>query len=147
MNHKCEIGFGPHLTVDLHSCNEERLMDLDFIYKILDELPGLINMHKISTPQVFKAKNNPNSFDRGGISGFVLIAESHVTVHTFPGNKGHVFVDIFSCKHFDVKKAVGYLKLKFEAKNIKINLFDRGLEFPKDVEIVQKIVAEERVGL
>lgn len=31
--------FGPHLTLDLYGCNEKKLADLDFIYKILDELP------------------------------------------------------------------------------------------------------------
>lgn len=147
MNQNCEIGFGPHLTIDLHGCNKEKSINLDFIYKLLDELPELIGMHKISSPQVFLQKDNPYSFDRGGISAFVLIAESHITIHTFPGNKGHVFIDIFSCKGFDVERAINYLKDKFEAKEIKSKLFDRGLEFPKDVKIVSKIVAEERVRL
>lgn len=143
----CEIGFGPHLTIDLHSCNEKKLLDLDFIYKKLDELPELIGMHKISSPYVFLQKDNPNTFDRGGVSGFVLIAESHITIHTFPGNMGHVFIDIFSCKGFDYGRAVSYLKDEFEAKKIRKKLFDRGLEFPKDVKSVTEIIIKERESL
>jgi len=143
----CEIGFGPHLTLDLHSCNENKLLDLDFVYKLLDELPGLIGMHKICPPYVFLANNNPNTFDKGGVSGFVLIAESHISIHTFPGNKGHAFIDIFSCKNFDFVKATSYLKDKFEAKYVKKKLFDRGLEFPKDVKAVTEIIITERKAL
>lgn len=89
--------FGPHLTLDLYLCNKKRLLDLDFIYKILDELPDLIGMHKISPPQVMIQHANPDTFDKGGISGFVLIAESHISVHTFVAQE-YVSIDIFSCK-------------------------------------------------
>lgn len=75
--------FGPHLTLDLYGCSKEKLSDKDFIYKLLDELPELIGMHKITQPFVTDYPGRPNSFDKGGISAFVLIAESHITIHTF----------------------------------------------------------------
>jgi len=78
--------FGPHLTLDLSECNPERLSDLSYIYDLLDELPDVIDMHKITAPYVFvyKPKGNPTEW---GISGFVIIAESHISIHTFPDNK------------------------------------------------------------
>ncbi|OLD78047.1 hypothetical protein AUF62_03320, partial [archaeon 13_1_20CM_52_20] len=96
--------FGPHLTLDLSECNSEKLSDLSYIYDLLDELPDVIDMHKITAPYVFvyKPKGNPTEW---GISGFVIIAESHISIHTFPDNK-HAFMDIFSCKQFDIHKAV-----------------------------------------
>ena len=45
---------------------------------------------------------NPND---NGISGFVIIAESHISVHTFPG-RDYVNIDIFSCKSFDHEQAL-----------------------------------------
>ena len=135
--------FGPHLTLDLYSCNKKRLLDLDFVYKILDELPDLIDMHKISSPQVIVQGPNPDTFDKGGISGFVLIKESHISIHTFVAQE-YVSIDIFSCKKFDTKKATNYLIDKFEAQKVEKNLFSRGKEFPKDVDVAKTIVLKSR---
>ena len=69
--------FGPHLTLDLSECNPEKLSDLSYIYDLLDELPDVIHMHKITAPYVFVYKPNENPTE-WGISGFVIIAESHI---------------------------------------------------------------------
>lgn len=146
MNQGCEVGFGPHLTLDLCSCNRERLSDITFIYKLLDELPELIGMHKIAPPQVIYYPGKEGSFDKGGISAFVLIAESHITIHTFIEQE-HAFVDIFSCKTFDIEKAEKHLVEKLESKNYQRKLFDRGLEFPREIPVVKNIVRKERKSL
>jgi S-adenosylmethionine decarboxylase len=135
--------FGPHLTLDLYNCNKEKLLDLDFVYKILDELPDMIDMHKMCPPQVIIQNPNPDTFDKGGISGFVLIAESHISIHTFVAQE-YASIDIFSCKKFDFQKAVNYLIDKFEAQKAEKNLFSRGKEFPKDVELAKAIVLKTR---
>ncbi len=141
------MGFGPHLTLDLYGCNKRKLSDHSFIYELLDELPSKIGMTKISVPSVSSFAGNPlgkkDSFDKGGVSGFVLIAESHITVHTFIAQNS-VFVDIFSCKNFDIEKAERYLIEAFEAKKSEKNIFDRGREFPKKIELAEPIVIEER---
>src|SRR2546426_1876607 len=111
--------FGPHLTLDLYECNKKKISDKNHIKMILDELPDLIGMHKISAPNVFdfpgNPVGNPSAFDQGGISAFILIAESHISIHTF-AKQSYVSVDIFSCKMFEAKKAEEYLVKKFEAK-------------------------------
>ena len=47
------------------------------------------------------------------MSGFVLIAESHITIHTFP-ERGYVNVDIFSCRAFDASTPVDVIRRKFD---------------------------------
>ncbi|MEM5790730.1 MAG: adenosylmethionine decarboxylase [Candidatus Aenigmatarchaeota archaeon] len=135
--------FGPHLTLDLYGCNEEKLSDINFIYKILDELPEFMEMHKISHPQVVLHKGNPNSFDKGGISAFILIAESHISIHTFIGY-GFASIDVFSCKPFDKEKIKNYLVKIFEAKKAEENFIERGKEFPKDIEKAKVVLLKER---
>ncbi|MEM7825436.1 MAG: adenosylmethionine decarboxylase [Candidatus Aenigmatarchaeota archaeon] len=135
--------FGSHLTLDLYGCKEEKLFDLNFIYKILDELPNLIGMRKISSPQLVLHKGNPNSFDKGGISGFILIAESHISIHTFIGY-GFASIDIFSCKEFNEKEVENYLVKVFQAKKVEKNQLERGREFPKEVETAKRILLKER---
>jgi S-adenosylmethionine decarboxylase len=122
--------FGPHLTLDIYGCNPEKLSDSKFIYNLLDELPNLIGMHKISAPNVTFFSGNPKSFDKGGVSAFVLITESHITIHTFIADK-FASVDIFSCNEFDVNKATNYFMEKLEANKVERNFIERGKEFVK----------------
>jgi len=137
--------FGPHLTLDLSECNPEKLSDLSYIYNLLDELPDVIDMHKITAPYVFvyKPKGNPTEW---GISGFVIIAESHISIHTFPDNK-HAFMDIFSCKQFDIHTAVNYITSKLEAQKADKRLSGRGKEYPRQVIAAREIVARSRPTL
>lgn len=134
---------GPHLTLDLYGCSEKNISDSNLIYKILDELPELIQMHKISQPQIIVYPGKENSFDKGGISAFVLIAESHISIHTWKGY-GYASVDIFSCKNFDVKKVEEYLVDKFKPKKVEKRLIMRGREFPKELEKAARIVLKQR---
>ena len=134
-------GFGPHLMLDGYGCNRKKLEDLDLIYSILDEFPSNIGMTKIMPPYVFRYTGA--KIEDWGISGFVLIAESHISIHTFPC-KNYLSLDIFSCKTFDAEKAVSYIKDIFEIKKYQTNLFDRGAEFPKDIEKSTKVVIGQR---
>ncbi|MFN3406957.1 MAG: S-adenosylmethionine decarboxylase [Caldimicrobium sp.] len=87
-----EYGFGQHLIIDGYGANSEKLMDLDFIYNFLNKYPEDIQMTKIMPPYVFKY-HAPNPED-WGISGFVIIAESHISIHTFP-EKQYLSIETF----------------------------------------------------
>ncbi len=135
------IGFGPHLMLDGYGCDKKKLQDLNLIYRILDELPSRIGMTKIMPPYVFKYSGvKPEDW---GLSGFVLIAESHISIHTFP-EKSFVSADIFSCKTFDLGFAGEYLKDAFGMEKVECNVLDRGTEFPKDLNGAAGMVRAER---
>ncbi len=135
------IGFGPHLMLDGYGCDKQRLQDLNLIYRILDELPSKIGMTKIMPPYVFKYSGlKPEDW---GLSGFVLIAESHISIHTFP-EKSFVSVDIFSCKTFDLEFAGSYFRQVFGMEKVECNVLDRGTEFPKDLNGASRMARAER---
>lgn len=135
------VGFGPHLMLDGYGCQKKRLQDLNLIYRILDELPVRIGMTKIMPPYVFKYSGvKPEDW---GLSGFVLIAESHISIHTFP-EKNFVSVDIFSCKDFDAELASAYLQKAFEMEKAELRVLDRGTEFPKDLSGAAQLVRADR---
>lgn len=136
-----EYGFGTHLMLDGYGCGREQLEDLSLIYNFLSEYPAKIEMTKIMPPYVFRYDaRNPEDW---GISGFVLIAESHISIHTFP-EKNYLSLDIFSCKEFDSKRAISYVKKLFGVQKSEVKLLDRGLEFPKDIRRSARLVQEER---
>jgi S-adenosylmethionine decarboxylase len=139
-----QYGFGPHLMLDCYGCPKEKLADMDVIFNTLDTFPAKIGMHKIMPPYVFKYQGKvPEDW---GISGVVLIAESHISIHTFP-DKEHAFIDIFSCKDFDTDYARKQLLDIFEAKNHEVVLLNRGVEFPKNIRRAADLVNRERRGI
>lgn len=135
------VGFGPHLMLDGYGCRKKKLQDLNLIYRILDEFPSRIGMTKIMPPYVFRSSGaRPEDW---GLSGFVLIAESHISIHTFP-EKSFVSVDILSCKHFDSELATEFFEKTFEMEKVEQRELDRGTEFPKTVNGAAELVRLER---
>lgn len=124
--------FGPHLTIDLSGCNKEKLGDLNLIFNLLTELPDKIGMTKITQPYIFPYSGLVP--EDKGITGIVIIAESHVSIHSFE-LKRFCFIDIFSCKPFknegDDKIIIEYFKNAFEAEKCETNLMERGKDFPR----------------
>jgi S-adenosylmethionine decarboxylase len=138
------LGYGMHLTLDGYECNPANLANLDLIYEFLDHCPDLIKMTKIMPPYTFKY-HAPVPED-WGISGFVLIAESHISIHTYP-DRAYLSLDIFSCKDFDHQKAVAYITELFGIGRHELNLLNRGLEFPREVNKVERLLRQERQHL
>lgn len=133
--------FGPHLTLDLYGCNKKKLKEVGFVYSFLDEMPGMVGMTKIMPPYTFSYSGlKPEDW---GVSGIVLIAESHISIHTFP-EKGYASVDIFSCKDFDTEAACDIIVSKLEAKTYEKNFFQRGRHFPKDQWRNNQMLAMQR---
>lgn len=114
-----------HLVIDGHDVNPEILQNQSLISKFLEELPSKIGMAKLMNPQVNRYEGT-NSQD-WGISGFVIIAESHISVHTFPERK-YINIDVFSCKNFDVEKTISQVKSYFKLENVKFWTINRGID-------------------
>jgi S-adenosylmethionine decarboxylase len=104
--------------------------------EVLDEFPSLIGMTKISPPHVYNYVGDVA--EDWGVSGFVVIAESHISIHTFP-DRQYLNIDIFSCKEFDNKGTLAKLQSRFNLTNIRSWSISRGLEHlnpPQGVELV-----------
>lgn len=111
-----------HLIIDGYGSNAEILQSEAFIYQLLDQYPAEIGMTKISSPLVVKyTGGKPEDW---GISGIVIIAESHISVHTFV-ERCYVNIDVFSCKDFNTGKAIKDLSSRLELTEIRTHLLDR----------------------
>ena len=119
--------FGLHLTLDGYGGSKKKLADPTLIRKVLNKLPGILDMHKITKPKVLYYDGGDIPEDRG-VSGFVMIAESHISIHTF-SEKEYLTADVYSCKPFDTGKTVEYFKKAFELKDEEVNIVKRGLKF------------------
>ncbi|MDD4178437.1 MAG: S-adenosylmethionine decarboxylase [Candidatus Margulisbacteria bacterium] len=113
----CELG--SHLILDLYGCPKEQLADVNWLAGVLEKFPDRVGMTKLLPPRVFSYTDDDS--DNWGVSGVVLTADSHVSVHTFPG-KEHAFIDIFSRREFDLDLARRELLGLFSAKEHETSL-------------------------
>lgn len=128
--------FGEHLTIDGYGGNYKLLNDKYGVLKALDELPELLGMHKLVEPQISYCAGNDIK-DPGGWSGVVMIAESHISIHTFPGN-GFITADVYTCKNgMDIEFILNFFRTRFGLKEIEHNVIKRGKRYPMLVKNLQ----------
>ena len=130
MKIKCEHGEGSHLTIDAFECKVD-LNDKKLIETVLTTLPKELGMKAITEPHVVEYKSKEN--EESGVTGFIIIAESHIAIHTYPKKK-FFSADIFSCKEFDYMKADEYFRDVFEAGKIDHKIISRGHEDKFDID-------------
>lgn len=117
---------GKHLLLELNDCDREILNDLTTIREIM--LTAAIASGATVLGESF------HQFSPQGVSGVIIIAESHLTVHTWPEH-GYAGADIFTCgTTVKPQKAADVLIARFKPRTHSIILMDRGV-----VEVKQKI--------
>lgn len=100
------------------------------ILKILTTLPKKLGMKIIGGPEVVYFPGN-DAKDPGGWTGITLIAESHISIHTFP-KRGFVTADVYTCKPgLDTASIESYFKQTFNLQEIEINFIKRGTRYPE----------------
>lgn len=108
---------GRHFIVELYNCNN-CIENLSVIKKILTEAA------KISRATIIHTKLH--KFSPQGITGYVLLAESHISIHTWPEYR-YIAVDVFTCSHTMLPEAaVEYLINTFQAQDVKMKKIKRG---------------------
>ncbi|MFW6347206.1 MAG: adenosylmethionine decarboxylase [Cyclonatronaceae bacterium] len=110
---------GRQILVEYYDCNSEVINDVSKIESMLLEATRRSNASIIS--------HNFHKFSPHGISGTVVIAESHVAIHTWP-EYGYAAVDIFTCgETIDPWVIQEYLKEGFESGNVSSMEMKRGM--------------------
>ncbi len=119
------------------------MWDQELLREFLVNYPDNLGMNRITEPKVLEYIG-PNAED-SGISGFVIIAESHISVHTFP-HREYVNIDIFSCKSFDSDQALADARDLFQLEEVKTWLLERGLEWADSRQGLSE-TQQQRAGL
>jgi len=118
---------GKHLLLDLKDCDAALLNDMDYLREMLVDVARLIGATVI--------KDSFYQFSPQGISGVVIIAESHISIHTWP-EYSFAAVDVFTCGEvIQPAKAVKPLAEKLKAKSTSYVELNRGvlIESPTSV--------------
>lgn len=112
---------GVHFLIEFFGCNEKQIDDMNFWKDILKGGTKKFNLPVLG--------DSFYRFDPSGITGFLLLASSHVSVHTWP-EYNYVACDVFSCSPYKkTKELVDFLIGKVSHKKVDIKEFERGYKF------------------
>ena len=110
---------GKHLLLELNDCDPKLLNDIGFIKEIM--LAAARESGATVLGESF------HQFSPQGVSGVIIIAESHLTVHTWPEH-GYAGADIFTCgTRVKPEKAAAVLIAKLKPRTHSVILMDRGI--------------------
>ncbi|MGE5344228.1 MAG: adenosylmethionine decarboxylase [Candidatus Omnitrophota bacterium] len=110
---------GNHLIIELYDCHQELIDNAQGVEQ------ALLKAVRISGAKMVQSVIH--QFNPHGISGVIVIEESHFSVHTWP-EYGYCALDIFTCgDEIDYYSALQCLKDEFQAKNLSVTEMKRGL--------------------
>jgi S-adenosylmethionine decarboxylase len=121
---------GRHLVVEYSDCDKSKLNDERFLE---DAMKEAVRRSGATIVRSVFHQYNPQ-----GVSGVVVIAESHISIHTWP-EYGYAAVDFFTCgQSVDPYKAHEYLKEAVRCKRAFVQDLKRGIPSDRDEVISHK---------
>ncbi len=125
MNSKIGIG-GQHLLLDLKACDAALLDDCKMVQSLLEKVAQQVGATIV--------KSVIHQFDPQGVSGVVVIQESHLSIHTWP-ECGFASFDFYSCADdIDLNQSISLLCSAFSGKVHRAEIIDRRLAVGQTLE-------------
>ncbi len=110
---------GHHWLIELKDCQVDLLSEVGQVARIMEDA--------VAVSGATKVESRFHQFNPYGVSGVIIIMESHFTIHTWP-EYAYAAVDIFTCGNsIDTAKAVAFLQAAFGASSVQTQLFERGV--------------------
>lgn len=101
---------GRHILVECYDCDVDVLNDTDLVEGRMEEAARRAGATIVGS--------SFHNFNPHGVSGVVIIAESHLAIHTWP-EYGYAAVDLFTCgESCDPWDAMDYLREAFKAERV-----------------------------
>ncbi len=108
---------GKHIIMDASGCNPEILNNLEALKQILKDAAEKANATVLNVAF--------HHFTPQGVSGVVVVSESHLSVHTWP-EYGYAALDFYTCGEADPNLACEYVAEKIGATSVQITEILRG---------------------
>ena len=124
---------GKHCILELYSCDNTKLNDEAFLRTSITtaaKRAGATLLNLIT-----------HRFEPQGVTGLALLAESHISIHTWP-ESGYAAVDVFTCgDHTMPEQACEVLRKELSAQHYALKSFKR--ETPASIANTMRVVAKQ----
>jgi len=125
---KSSENIGTHCILELYQCDYSKLNDEAFIRTTITSSAKIAGATLINLVT--------HSFKPQGVTGLALLAESHISIHTWP-EIGYAAIDVFTCgDHTMPEKACKLLVKDFLAKNFSLKKIPR--EIPTGIQSLHR---------
>ncbi len=120
---------GSHLLIEMFGCNPDILDSLAQIESVL--------LHAAEAAKATPVGSRFHRFQPNGTSGILLLAESHISIHTWP-DEGYAAIDFFTCGDCKPKAGIPILEQELEAQGFEIMEVSRGhLHNPNAINVLK----------
>ncbi len=110
---------GAHYIIELWDCKAEPLNDLPLIREVM--------LSAARRAEATIIDDRFHKFAPQGVSGVVVIAESHLSIHTWP-ELGYAALDLFTCNlNMPVEECLQSLREAFAAGQMEVKRISRGI--------------------
>ncbi len=135
-----EVNLGQHVLAEFFECDPNTLNSIDKVEKYM--VDAALECGATIVQKCF------HMFNPYGVSGVVIISESHLAIHTWP-ELGYAAVDLFTCgDKCDPKISYEFLKKKFHCQNATFTELKRGILNKNTMKVSEKPfeIAEQICG-
>lgn len=109
---------GIHIVADFYGVDSDILNDSNLLLTYLSQAAEVSGSTIISS--------NSHNFDPDGVTAFIILAESHISIHTYVSDKS-AFIDVFTCgSHVNPELAIDYLEEVLLPDKVNKQLIYRG---------------------
>jgi len=110
--------FGSHFIIELIDCSPGRLRKVRDVKQTMAEV--------VQKSKSTVVRSSFHQFKPEGVTGMILIKESHFAIHTWP-EESYAAADIFTCgQEMDPYIAIEVMKDRFEAREVRYQIIKRG---------------------
>lgn len=135
-----EVNLGQHVLAEFFECDPNTLNSIDKVEKYM--VDAALECGATIVQKCF------HMFNPYGVSGVVIISESHLAIHTWP-ELGYAAVDLFTCgDKCDPKVSYEFLKKKFHCQNATFTELKRGILNKNTMKVAEQpfVISEQLCG-
>ena len=111
---------GRHLMADFYGVAAGPHCDSELLSRCLLDAAGQVGLTPVAEPVV-------HVFPGGGLTAFLLLAESHIALHTYP-ERGFLALDLFTCGSGDPHAALEVFREALQPESMSLTTTRRGVE-------------------
>ncbi|MEW6387972.1 MAG: adenosylmethionine decarboxylase [Thermodesulfobacteriota bacterium] len=115
---------GYHLMMEFYGCDQEKINSRKFLHSIVKSAVKEVGLTNLGS--------RFHQFQPHGVTGFTLLAQSHISLHTWP-EFGYLVLDIFTCgDQNQADKLADHFMQRLRPDRVNRQVVRKGYKYPRE---------------